>query len=71
MDKRPDSVRRFCGNCKYHDVYQYPDLIFCEFHFVRNEKAVFPTLGCCEFWEPHYQQCFCVEDAFEKRRRTD
>jgi hypothetical protein len=68
MAKKLES-ERFCGNCQFHSVYKYPEIIFCFKRFQQGEKAVFSTLDCCELWEPQTQGCFCVKDALERRNQ--
>jgi len=51
-------VEKYCGNCRFHAVYKYPEKIFCNLHL-----KVSPTLECCEDWELNPQECFCVREA--------
>lgn len=69
MAKKSDSEKR-CGNCKYHSTYNYPELIFCDIYFLRNENAVYPTLAYCEFWEPAQQKCYCIEEALRQQKKS-
>jgi len=62
---------RFCGNCHYHSVYKYPDVIFCFKRFQQGKDGVFATLDCCEEWELQTQVCFCLRDALENRTQRE
>jgi hypothetical protein len=66
MTKKPETDR-FCGNCQFHSVYKYPEVIFCFKKFQQGEKAVLSTLDCCEQWMLQSQECFCIKDALEKQ----
>jgi hypothetical protein len=68
--KESKSENRFCGNCQYHDMYEYPILILCRFHYQNSSDFIFPTLGYCEKWAPESQECFCVEEAMKKRNNS-
>ena len=68
-EKQAEPEKKYCGNCRYHDVYQYPDLIFCFVRYGRNLDSVYPTLGYCELWEKKTQECFCIEEALKNERR--
>ena len=69
IKKGSKSKNRFCGNCHYHDMYEYPDLILCRLHYQNSSNFIFSTLGCCEKWAPDSQECFCVEEAMKKRNK--
>ena len=69
IKKESKSKNRFCGNCHYHDMYEYPDLILCRLHYQNSSNFIFSTLGCCEKWAPDSQECFCVEEAMKKRNK--
>ncbi len=71
MEKTLESKGRFCGNCRYHNVYQYPDLIFCFLRYQQHLGPVISTFECCEQWELKPQECFCVEEALKKRVGTN
>ena len=62
------SEKRFCGNCGRHSAYNYPDEVFCSRNFIKKEKAIVPTLWCCEDWTTSVQGCHCVEDATRKQK---
>lgn len=53
----------FCGNCKKHHPYEYPDKIFCLQRFIENKGPIVQTLECCEAWTQSDQECYCVKDA--------
>ncbi|MEM2916879.1 MAG: hypothetical protein QXN63_00785 [Candidatus Bathyarchaeia archaeon] len=66
--RKPLSLKgKYCGNCHYHNSYNYPDQIFCMYHYVRHENHIYPTLSVCEHWEPDTQECYCVEEAQKKQ----
>jgi len=65
--KKQLQSKRFCGNCNNHSVYHYPDLIFCRLRHLSRSDPIVQTLGFCEQWEPCPQECFCVEEALNKR----
>jgi len=58
---------RFCGNCHFHNVYEYPNVVFCFKRFQQGKNAVLSTLDCCDEWELQSQECFCLRDALEKQ----
>ncbi|MDH5419792.1 MAG: hypothetical protein OEX06_05610 [Candidatus Bathyarchaeota archaeon] len=68
--KKSKSKSRFCGNCHYHNMYEYPVLIFCSLRYQNSNDFIVPTLGCCEKWTPDSQECFCVEEAMKKRNKN-
>jgi len=60
------SSKKYCGNCGWHNVYEYPNIIFCELKLKK-----FPTLTPgCENWMEGYEECFCVRDALESERKA-
>lgn len=59
------SPEKYCGNCGWHNVYEYPDLIFCELKLTK-----LPTLTpACGSWTQGHGECFCVRDALENREK--
>jgi len=68
--RKSEPRSKFCGNCYYHDAYEYPDLIICKLRYPNGTDFVVSTLECCENWEPDPQECFCVQEALEKRNRN-
>jgi len=57
------SSKKYCGNCGWHSVYDYPNLIFCELKLTK-----LPTLTpACENWIKGYEDCFCVRDALRNK----
>lgn len=68
-EKKSSSKSRFCGNCHYHDAYEYPDFILCKQRYPTNKNFIVSTLGCCDKWTPHSQECFCVKEALEKQNK--
>ena len=63
MGNKAEKGEKYCGNCSYHNVYEYPSKIFCTYRLVRRLNPVVPTLWCCENWTPAIDKCFCIEDA--------
>jgi len=71
MEKRLEPMERFCGNCRYHNAYQYPDLILCFVRYQKHEDPIVSIFGCCEKWEPKSQECLCLEEALKKRNQRE
>jgi len=69
MEEKSESKEKFCGNCRYHNTYEYPDLIFCFVQYKKRNNPVVSTLYCCDEWEFKPQGCFCLEDSFKKAGR--
>ena len=67
MRKEINLEKKFCGNCKWHNVYNYPNFIFCFERYMDHKDPVMSTLDCCEGWEPHNAECFCVKEAMSDR----
>ncbi|MGQ9507043.1 MAG: hypothetical protein ACUVTB_04185 [Candidatus Bathycorpusculaceae bacterium] len=61
--------QKFCGNCGNHNVYEYPEKIFCSKRFSKNEDPIVETLSCCPEWNPSSQECYCVEEALNKQNK--
>ena len=59
-------IEKYCGNCSYHNTYEYPSKVFCTYRLVKGLDPVVPTLWCCENWTADIDECFCVEDAKKK-----
>lgn len=62
-------LERFCGNCHYHSMYEYPNVIFCFNRFQQGKNGILSTLDSCEQWKLQSQECFCLRDALEKQNR--
>jgi hypothetical protein len=60
---------RFCGNCRYHNSYNYPDQSFCFVKFQKLENPVVSTLDCCDQWTFKPQECFCLDDMLKKHEK--
>jgi hypothetical protein len=60
--------QRFCGNCGYHNMYDYPDWVLCWMRFSEGKEPIVRTLWCCEHWSSSSQECFCVEEAKRSQR---
>jgi hypothetical protein len=67
MPKKPEQMDRVCGNCRYHNAYDYPDTVFCFAKFSNKEKAVVSILSSCDEWENKLQECCCLEDHLKKQ----
>ncbi|MDI6691644.1 MAG: hypothetical protein QME50_07295 [Candidatus Bathyarchaeota archaeon] len=63
--------QKFCGNCGNHNVYEYPEKIFCSKRFSKNEDPIVETLWCCPEWNPSSQECYCVEEALNKQNKNN
>ncbi|MEM2118703.1 MAG: hypothetical protein QW840_01095 [Candidatus Bathyarchaeia archaeon] len=61
--KNPANKQKFCGNCDSHNVYEYPNRVFCGKRLAENQNPIVPTLWCCEKWNPASQECYCLRDA--------
>ncbi|MEM3697814.1 MAG: hypothetical protein QXQ94_10010 [Candidatus Bathyarchaeia archaeon] len=61
--------QKFCGNCGNHNVYEYPEKIFCSKRYSKNENPIVETLWCCPEWNLSSQECYCVEEALNKRNK--
>lgn len=71
MKKEANSGERFCGNCRYHNTYEYPDYVFCFVRFQKRENPVVSTLqNGCDHWESKLQECFCLDDTLKKHEKT-
>lgn len=68
LPKKTEQMEKICGNCRYHNAYNYPDQVFCFAKFADPKKnpavSIFST---CEDWENKVQDCFCLEDARRKQ----
>jgi len=67
MSKKPENMREVCGNCRYHNTYDYPDRVFCFDKFSRRENPVVSVFHSCDSWEVKLQDCFCLQDSMRKR----
>jgi hypothetical protein len=67
MSEKAKVKRKFCGNCGNHNMYKFPDLVFCFMRFCEEKDAVVQTLWCCEKWNPSSQECYCVEEAIKQQ----
>lgn len=59
--------KKVCGNCRYHNTYEYPDTVFCFAKFSNRENAVISIFDSCNEWESKLQECYCLEEALAKR----
>jgi len=69
LKKVVKSGKRFCGNCRYHNAYDYPDRIFCFVKFQKLGNPVVSALDHCDEWEYNPQECFCLEDTIKKNKK--
>ncbi len=60
---------RFCGNCRYHNSYNYPDESFCFLKFQKHENAVVSTMDKCDLWKSKPQECHCLGDTLNKKEK--
>jgi len=67
MSKKSGRMEKICGNCRYHNAYEYPDRVFCFAKFGERENPVVSIFYCCDEWENQLQDCFCLEDAMKKK----
>jgi hypothetical protein len=63
------SEKKVCGNCRYHNTYDYPSQIFCFVKFQKRDNPVVSTLGHCDEWEYKEQECFCLEDTLKRNKK--
>jgi hypothetical protein len=70
VTKTTGQVSKVCGNCRYHNTYRYPDLVFCFSKFANKQKPVVSILFSCDEWESKLQECFCLEDYQKKQKKT-
>ncbi len=68
-DRQPLKNDRVCGNCRYHNSYNYPDKIFCFAKFQKRETPVVSILDSCQEWTVKTQECNCLEDALKKHEK--
>jgi len=64
-----DSGKKVCGNCRYHNTYEYPDQIFCFVKFRKRGNPVVSALDHCDEWEYKDQECYCLEDTMKKKSK--
>jgi len=67
VPKKSANVDKVCGNCRYHNAYEYPDQVFCFAKFANRENPVLSIFGSCDEWENKLQECFCFDDALKKQ----
>lgn len=63
METKREIKEKYCGNCSYHNVYEFPSKIFCTYRLAKGLDPIISTLWCCENWQPSVDDCFCVEAA--------
>jgi len=69
MKGKTEFEQKFCGNCDCHNVYAYPDELFCMKRFLENKNPIVKTLWHCEEWNLNPQRCQCLEDATRKEKK--
>jgi len=70
MTKKSERMRKICGNCRYHNAYNYPDSVFCFALFAEKKNPVVSILSTCDEWEGKLQECYCLEDYLKRRKST-
>jgi len=70
MKNAVNSGKKVCGNCRYHNTYDYPDRIFCFVKFQKLSNPVVSALDHCDQWEYKPQECFCLEDTMKKHKKN-
>lgn len=58
---------KYCGNCNSHNIYRYPDLMFCSRRYSQQKNPIVKTLWCCDEWSMVVQECHCVEEALKAK----
>ena len=69
MKKAKSMEHKYCGNCGSHNIYCYPDEVFCTNRFLQKKNAVVKTLWHCDDWHLNPQTCECVEEAKKKTKQ--
>lgn len=69
MPKKSEQTRKVCGNCRYHNAYEYPDQVFCFDRFANRKNPVVSILFSCEGWEEKLQECFCLDNSTSKPKK--
>jgi len=70
VKKKSEQMSKVCGNCRYHNAYDYPSSVFCFAKFARRENAVVSILSSCDEWEGKLQDCYCLEDHLKKSKKS-
>lgn len=68
MTKTAGRMRKVCGNCRYHNTYEYPDKVFCFGRFADQKNSVVSILFSCDEWENKLQECHCLEDYLKHKK---
>lgn len=69
LTKTAQQTRKVCGNCRYHNAYDYPDVVFCFDRFAQRKKPAVSILFGCSSWENKLQDCNCLEDYMKKHKK--
>jgi len=69
MPRTARRMRKVCGNCRYHNTYEYPEKVFCFVRFANRKSPVVSILFGCNEWENKLQECLCLED-YSKHKKT-
>jgi hypothetical protein len=69
MTEKVGKTRKICGNCRYHNTYDYPDTMFCFAKFGNKENPVVSITFSCDEWENKLQECCCLEDYLKKQKK--
>jgi hypothetical protein len=65
--KNRERMKKFCGNCDSHNLYDYPARMFCSRRYAQNKDPIVDTLWCCDEWRMVSQECYCVREALRKK----
>jgi hypothetical protein len=65
--KSSEKTKKFCGNCSSHNLFHYPDRIFCSTRYGQSKDPIVDTLWCCDEWNLVSQDCYCVREALKKK----
>lgn len=70
MTKATKQTSKICGNCRYHNTYNYPDTVFCFDKFAHKKEPVVSILSSCDEWEGKLQDCSCLDDYSKKHKKS-
>lgn len=71
MTKAARQTRKVCGNCCYHNTYEYPGKVFCFVRFSDRKDSAVSILFSCDEWEPRLQECLCLEDYIKQKKGAE
>jgi len=70
MTKAARQMRKVCGNCRYHNTYEYPEKVFCFVRFGDRKDPAVSILFSCNEWENRLQDCYCLEDYLKRHKKS-